>query len=200
ADAGLYANADIHAVRILAMDPTTDRRNGPKAGRLFRSAAMERLRILGEIPVRHFSTSPDRKGGEQPLDPDGNPDTSFLAKIPADVAWTFQTLDKHGMVLNMAQTWHQLRPGEVRTDCGGCHSHSQQPTSFAKTAAAQKDYPVFDLTKQTPLLTSKANDTSGKKWDAKDETGLRFAKAVQNVEYFRDVKPILDRSCVACHT
>src|SRR5439155_13732998 len=90
ADAGLYSNADIHAVRILVMDPTTDRRNGPKAGRLFRSAAMERLRILGEIPVRHFRTSPDRKGGdEQPLDPDGNPDTSFLAKIPADVAWTF---------------------------------------------------------------------------------------------------------------
>jgi hypothetical protein len=24
--------------------------------------------------------------------------------------------------------------------------------------------------------------------------------AVVNVEYFRDVKPILDRSCVACHT
>ena len=31
-----------------------------------------------------------------------------------DIAWTFQTLDKDGMVLNMAQTWHQLRPGEVR--------------------------------------------------------------------------------------
>ncbi|MSQ95571.1 MAG: hypothetical protein EXR98_13570 [Gemmataceae bacterium] len=194
ADAGLYSNDDIHAIRILAMDPTTDRRNGPKAGRLFRSAAMERLRILGEIPVRHFD------GDKQPLDPDGSPDTSFLAKIPADIAWTFQTLDKHGMVLNMAQTWHQLRPGEVRTDCGGCHAHSQQPTSFAKTGAARPDYAVFDLTTKTPLLTSKANDQSGKKWDVKDETGLRFEKAVKNVEYFRDVKPILDRSCVACHT
>ena len=73
----------------------------------------------------------------QPLDPDGNPDTSFLAKIPADVAWTFQTLDKHGMVLNMAQTWHQVRPGEVRNDCGGCHAHSQKPTDFKQTAAAK---------------------------------------------------------------
>ena len=194
ADAGLYSNADVHAVRILVMDPTTDRRNGPKPGRLFRSAAMERMRILGEIPLRKFT------GGEQPTDPDGNPDTSFLAKIPADVAWTFQTLDKDGMVLNMAQTWHQVRPGEVRTDCGGCHAHSQKPTDFNLTAAAKKDYPVFDLTKQTPLLTSKANDRSGKQWDTKDETGLRFDTAVKNVEYFRDVKPILDRSCVACHT
>ena len=80
------------------------------------------------------------KDGKQPLDPDGNPDTSFLAKIPADVAWTFQTLDNNGMVLNMAQTWHQVRPGEIRNDCGGCHAHSQQPTPFEKTAAARPDY------------------------------------------------------------
>ena len=136
------------------------------------------MRILGEIPVRKFD-----KDGKQPLDPDGNPDTSFLAKIPADVAWTFQTLDKHGMVLNMAQTWHQLRPGEIRNDCGGCHAHSQKPTPFEHTAAAKPDYTVFDLTKQTPLLTTKKHDQSGKKWDAKDETGLRFEKGVKNVEY-----------------
>ena len=129
------------------------------------------------------------RGEKQPLDPDGNPDTSFLAKIPADVAWTFQTLDKHGMVLNSSQTWHQLRPGEVRHDCGGCHAHSQQPTRFEDTAAARPDYQIFDLTKRTPLLTTKALDESKKKWDAKDESGLRFDGGVKNVEYFRDVKP-----------
>ena len=134
------------------------------------------------------------------LDPDGNPDTSFLAKIPADVAFTFQTLDKDGMVLNMAQTWHQVRPGEVRNDCGGCHAHSQKPTDFKRTAAARPDYPVFDLTKQTPLLTTKHKDESKRKWDAADATGLRFEKGVKNVEYHRDVKPILQRSCVACHS
>ncbi len=47
---------------------------------------------------------------------------------PRRRAFTFQTLDKNGMVLNMAQTWHQLRPGEIRNDCGGCHAHSQKPT------------------------------------------------------------------------
>ncbi len=194
ADAGRYANADIHAVRILLMEPATDRPLGPDGGRTFRSHANERLRILGEIPLRKF---PD---GTQPLDPDGNPDTSFLAKIPADVGFTFQTLDRHGMVLNMAQTWHQVRPGEIRTDCGGCHAHSQAPTPFEHTAAARPDYAAFDLTRGAPLLTTRANDTSKQRWDDKTETGLNVSSGVADVEYFRDVKPILDRSCAACHT
>jgi hypothetical protein len=100
----------------------------------------------------------------------------------------------------MAQTWHQVRPGEVRNNCGGCHAHSQKPTLFEQTAAARPDYPLFDLTKHTPLLTIKEKDTSGRQWDVRDETGLRYADGVQNVEYHRDIKPILQRSCVACHT
>lgn len=193
-DAGLYSNDQIHAVRIVVQEPTTDRHLGAKRGRRFYSHAMERMRILGEIPLRKFN------GDRQPLDPDGNPDTSFLAKIPADTAFTFQTLDKHGMVLNAAQTWHQLRPGEVRTDCGGCHAHSQKPTRFEETAASLADYQLFDLTEQTPLLTTKANDRSKKKWDEKDQSGLRFDNSVKNVEYHRDVRPILQRSCAACHS
>src|SRR5262249_33503346 len=85
-------------------------------------------------------------------------------------------------------------------NCGGCHAHSQQPTPFDQTAAARPDYKVWDLTNQTPLLTSKQRDESGKKWDAGGETGLAYAKGVQSVEYFRDVKPILEKSCVACHS
>ncbi len=193
ADAGIYENSDIHAIRILAMEPATL----PVAGRFY-NHAWERLRILGEIPVRKFSRDP--KGSVQPLDPDGNPDTSFLAKIPADVAFTFQTIDKDGMVLNMAQTWHQVRPGEVRNNCGGCHAHSQQQTEFKDTAAAKPDYPVFDLTKQTPLLTTKLKDESKTKWDAADATGVRYDKIVKDVEYHRDIKPIFARSCVACHS
>ncbi|CAN5495156.1 hypothetical protein BH23VER1_BH23VER1_04530 [soil metagenome] len=197
ADAGLYANDDIHAIRLLAMEPTTDRQRGERNGLRFYNHASERLRILGEIPVRKFGAD----GGAQPPDPDGNPDTSFLAKIPADTAFTFQTLDRHGMVLNMAQTWHQLRPGEVRNDCGGCHAHSQEPTPFDQTAAAQDFYELWDLVNETPLVTDQQADTSGARWDADGETGLRFADdEVADVEYFRDIRPILDRSCVACHT
>ena len=203
ADAGIYDNADIHAIRIVAQEPRTDiKGNGHGGAPLYGNHAMERLRILGEIPVRHFQRRPDNKGTEQPLDPDGNPDTSFLAKIPANQSFTFQTLDKNGMVLNFAQTWHQLRPGETRNNCGGCHAHSQQPTPFEQTMAAKshKDYQIFDLTRETPLLTSKKQDESGRQWDWNDETGLRYKKGLLNVEYYRDIRPIFERSCVACHS
>src|SRR5262249_11997053 len=143
-----------HAVRIVLLEPSSEIH--AKNGRTFYNHAKERMRILGEVPVRKFeirNSKSETKNG-QPVDPDGNPDTSFLVKVPADVAWTFQTLDKHGMVLNMAQTWHQLRPGEIRTDCGGCHAHSQKPTPFEKTAAARDDYKVWDLTQRTPLVTT----------------------------------------------
>src|SRR5262249_31803823 len=105
-EAGFYSNSDIHAVRILALEGRTDPRSSSKGTSRFWNGAAEPMRILAEIPLRKFLN------GKEPLDPDGNPDTSFLAKIPADIPFTFQTLDKHGMVLNMAQTWHQVRPGE----------------------------------------------------------------------------------------
>jgi hypothetical protein len=194
ADAGLYSNDDIHAVRILAMEPTSDR-HGANQGRLYYNHANERLRILGEIPLRTF------EGGKQPLDPDGNPDTSFLAKIPADVAFTFQTLDRHGRVLNMAQTWHQLRPGEVRVNCGGCHAHSQQPTRFELTRAGKNEDLAWDLSAATPLIVDRGRDESKRQWDDKSETGVVLKKdGPLNVEYYRHVRPILQRSCAACHT
>lgn len=203
ADAGLYDNSQIHAIRVLAMEPTTDRQRGARSGRLFHSHAMERLRILGEIPVRKFGvakSSDAAAAGGQPLDPDGNPDTSFLARLPADVVFTFQTIDRHGLMLNMSQTWHQLRPGEIRHDCGGCHAHSQKPTLFQDTLAARPDYQVFDLATQTPLITAKSLDQSRRKWDAGDQSGLRYEPRAVSVEYRRDIQPILARSCAACHS
>src|SRR5262249_42485364 len=64
------------------------------------------------------------------------------------------------------------------------------------------DYKLFDLTNdRTPLLTSKANDESKQQWDSDDQSGLRYSKdSVTSPEYHRDIKPILARSCVACHT
>ena len=52
--------------------------------------------------------------------------------------------------------------------------------------ASRDNYAVFDAVSQTPLLTTKQKDQSNKKWDVKDETGLRFAKTALNVEFHRD--------------
>ena len=180
ADAGIYADDDIYAVRILAMQPLTDR-TYPDNARGFASHFSERIRILGEIPVRK----------EGVFDAQGNVDTSFLAKIPADVPFTFQTLDRNGLVLNMAQTWHHLRPGERNVGCGGCHAHSQAPLSFAGTAASKPDYLVRDLATTTPLLAVDGTRTPG--------TTTLAAKST-TVEYLRDIRPILQAKCASCHT
>jgi mono/diheme cytochrome c family protein len=192
ADAGLYDNSEIHAVRIVGMEPTAHLSYGPntrhssESSSNWRNHASERLRILGEIPLRKYDGA-----GNPILDPEGNPDTSFLAKIPADVPFTFQTIDKDGRVLNNSQTWHQVRPGEVRNDCGGCHAHSKQPLDFNQTAAAQLDYQILDLANTTPLVSK---DAEGK------PTVAIVNKGATDVEYYRDIKPILQRSCVQCHS
>ena len=71
ADAGKYTSADIYAVRILAMEPSSHFSYGIPVGRGFRNFmnhADERLRILGEIPLRKFDSA-----GKPILDPEGNP-------------------------------------------------------------------------------------------------------------------------------
>jgi len=191
-DAGKYSNSEIHAVRVVAMEPNSHRSYGPNSGgpsndgNHFVSHARERLRILGEIPLRKFDTQ-----GAPVLDPEGNPDTSFLAKIPADTPFTFQTIDKDGLMLNMAQTWHQVRPGEVRNNCGGCHAHSQQPLRIENTAAGAAGFTPVDLTTMVTLLS-------------KSPTGETLVKTnppgAVNVEFLRDIRPVLQRSCVPCHS
>jgi hypothetical protein len=160
-DAGIFDNSEIDAIRIVTLEPTTESVSpwSAQGERLWLNHAIERTRILGEIPLRKPGVT----------DAQGNPDTSFSAKIPADVPFTFQLIDRNGLLLTMAQTWHQVRPGEVRTDCGGCHAHSKPPLDFATTAAAKA--PPVDLTKAKP----------------------------RDVEFLRDVRPILQAKCVSCH-
>jgi len=186
ADAGKYLDSEIWAMRIVSLEPNTHRSYGPNSGRHFENFANERHRILGEIPLRKFDGE-----GDPVLDPQGNPDTSFLARIPADTPFTFQTIDRGGRVLNMAQTWHQVRPGEVRTDCGGCHAHSQQPLLFEETAAGQPGYVAWDLTEETPLVTT---DGAGQ------PEIVVVPERVVDVEFYRDIRPILQSHCVTCHT
>ncbi len=186
-DAGLYTNEDIWAVRIIALEPNTHRSYGPHEGQYFFNHINEKIRILGEIPLRKFDEL-----GNPILDPEGNPDTSFLAKIPADTPFTFQMLDRNGMVLTMSQTWHQVRPSETRYDCGGCHAHSQQPLAFEETAASDYyTYPFWNLVNTTPLIS---HDSNG------DPIITTVDRSVVNVEFFQDIRPILQTHCIQCHT
>lgn len=52
-----------------------------------------------------------------PVEPDG----SVMVKVPADVAFTLEVLNKDGKRIGVNHgTWLQVRPGETRT-CNGCH-------------------------------------------------------------------------------
>ena len=99
--------------------------------------------------------------GKQPLDPDGNPDTSFLAKIPADTPFTFQTLDKrrHG-----AEHGADLAPGAARRDPPRLRRLPRaQPEADRLRAHRRREGRLQGLrpdASKTPLLTSKRAATS----------------------------------------
>src|SRR5690606_10094012 len=89
--------------------------------RLIKPVSMPDRNTL-QIPGFAFGFSPVMREilGYVPIEPDG----SVKARIPADVAFTFEVVDASGRRLagNLGarhQNWLQLRPGEVR-ECKGC--------------------------------------------------------------------------------
>ena len=128
------------------------------------------------IPVKKYRKTdgtlhygPDPPAGATVINgPDGQADTSFKAILPADQPWTFQTLNAAKEAVFTAQTWHQLRPRESRTNCNGCHAHFNPfPTPFEQTFAASAEYATLKLDK------------------------------IKTVEWARDIKPIADRHGVS---
>ncbi len=81
---GCTRTPDIHAVRIVLLELHEPGESNARAyDNHARASECEFLR--GSVPQVRRRQVTDR--------PRRQPDTSFLAKIPADVAWTFQTLD-----------------------------------------------------------------------------------------------------------
>jgi len=162
-DVGEFNNSDIESIRFLVQRPTP--KDQIDENKTWTVTGLERMAVLGEIQVHKRDAA-----GTLIRDSAGDPDTSFLARIPADHSFTFQLIDKYGQVLSHSMTWHQVRPGETRTDCRGCHAHNQPGIVFDGTAASQPTYTIADLT----------------------------AKPV-SVEWTRDILPILTKHCGECH-
>ena len=207
AEAGRFTSDDVYAVRLIATPPIVftdpvsnkaaierflkDSRRDQVAER-FGAANEEDWKILGEFILPHTASN----------DAQGNKDTSWVAKIPADTPMLIQTLDRNGMTLTSELTWRALKAGEKRVDCGGCHVHAGEPLQYETTKSGNQapirgiaglpdDHPkiqnsYFDLTQGAPLLTS---------------TGMTFTneKAI-SVEFNRDVLPVIDARCVTCHS
>jgi hypothetical protein len=213
AEAGVFTNDDIYGVRIIAAPPKpytkpinsitdTARWNGISRHLLdnrlqqvvarYGSAHGERWEILGEFPVKKPSVT----------DGQGNPDTSWLAKIPSEVPTFVQTIDKNGMTLVSELTWRALKSGEKRADCGGCHAHSVAPLDIATTEAG-KGKPivgVVGVNSTDPEVKDGIWDLTLNKIPLLNDTGVTFKPGyTYGVEFNRDIVPILNNRCVSCH-
>ncbi len=169
-----YKDEDIAGIRILGVLPN----RGHKPYNQITNVAGERLRILGEIPVKNVDV--DEK---LIIDPSGNIDTSFLVKMPADVPFILQAIDKEGRTLNTDKVWQALKPGEMRT-CGGCHVHARKTRiDFNQSFASTEGYVIPEIGRGTvPLI------------DGTSIPGYGWA-----IDMAEDIKPIFDEHCISCH-
>ena len=97
------------------------------------------------------------------------PDGSAMFRVPANTPLGLQPLDKDGMAMQLMRSWTTAMPGEMLT-CVGCHERQSDVAGVAYGSAAGK---VEEL----------------KPWRG-EARGFSFT---------REVQPVLDKYCVACH-
>ena len=123
--------------------------------------------------------------------PTAIPTPASSPRFPADTPFTFQTLNKDGMVLNMAQTWHQVRPGEVRNNCGGCHAHSAEAHAVREDRGRKARLSVFDLTRHAAADDASRPIESHRQWDARATDRPALRDGGQERRVFPRRRPIL---------
>jgi hypothetical protein len=210
-------NDEAEYVRILAFNPTTmksldgvEETHGTRTGTPhhnregFWSEFNERMGYYGEIPLKKWRTpegalylGPNPPvGSTRIVREDGRADSSFAVQIPANQPWSFQLLNakKEAIYGSTAQTWHQVIPGERRTNCQGCHAHWRpDQVLFEETVAASDEYPVQRLERITTVVYER--DIKGKvpgldqrpwdkdnPWDPKSGARRSFASSVQDLD------------------
>jgi len=197
AELAIFDNDEIFGIRVLL--PITPFQNGYPGGIEQWVGQKHHTRILGEFPVRKFNGS-----GEQPLDSQGNPDTSFVLKIPANTPFLFQTLDKRGMALDIETSSRTVVAGEQQF-CGGCHVHTRESIDpFTSLAKVDVSSPFGDFSgSSAPLLTQNAAGDSittpaSEIYDEAIVPGVTKRKSFA-VEWENGISQIMETRCAACH-
>jgi len=197
AELAIFDNDEIFGIRVLL--PITPFQNGYFGGIEKWVGQQHPTRILGEFPVRKFNGS-----GVQPVDSQGNPDTSFVLKIPAHTPFLFQTLDKRGMALDIETTSRTVVAGEQQF-CGGCHVHTRESIDpFVSLAKLDVSSPFGDFSgSSAPLLTENAagDIIATPAIEIYDESlvpGVTKRKSFA-VEWENGISQIMETRCAACH-
>ncbi len=97
-------------------------------------------------------------------------DGSAKFKIPANVPISLQPLDAEGKAIQLMRSWMTAMPGEV-VQCSGCHE-PQNTAPPSKTRLALNRAPAEITPWRGPL---------------------------RGFSYAREVQPVIDKYCVACH-
>lgn len=194
AELAIFANSEVYGIRVSLPIPTypNDYYGGMQR---FMKAQEHPIRILGEFPVR--------KPNGTPLDGQGNPDTSFIVRLPANTPFLFQSIDKRGMALDLETTSRTVARGEQQL-CGGCHVHTrtaQDPfTSLAKldATAAYGDFtgssaPLFDT------LNSKGEPIVKAARDIYPNLPGITSRRSFGVDWQNGISQIFDTRCASCH-
>ena len=97
-------------------------------------------------------------------------DGSAMFSIPANTPVSVQPLDKQGKAIQLMRSWFTAMPGET-VSCVGCHEQSKQIPVLRQRQAATR--PAAQI----------------EPW---------YGPA-RGLDFERDVQPVLDKYCVACH-
>ena len=198
ADLGIYDNGEVYGIRVLLPIPSyPNNYHADIVGESWAGQQRHHLRILGEFPVR--------KADGSLVDGQGNPDTSFVAKIPADTPFMFQSIDKRGMALDIETASRSIVRGEQQF-CGGCHVHTRESLDpFQSTAKLDTAAPYADFSGDSAPLFSGLN-TEGDPvvepaqaiYDENAAPGVTKRRSFA-VDWKTGVAQVFADRCASCH-
>ena len=143
----------------------------------YRAAGIGQLFSRGEGGAGHPSTPIAVGNGSWDVkvvlgNTDVYADGSAMFEVPARTPVYFQALDDKGQAVQTMRTWSTLQPGEF-SSCVGCHSE-------AKHLAPVLDKPTRAMQAGPRPLTP-------------------FYGPARGFSFVKEIQPILDRNCIACH-
>lgn len=117
--------------------------------------------------------------GIVPIEADG----SVLFKVPSETPVYFQVLDKDGQLIQSMRSWSTLMPGETFS-CVGCHEDKNTVPPAASTTSLAMQKGVQELQKDLWM--------TDEEYDPYEDS--------EGFDYLEEIQPILDESCVECHS
>ena len=190
---GTVKRLRVVALEFRAAGVFSNANSGPSGGAMIatpvgvNNATWDVKRVLGEVPVEE--------------------DGSARFVVPARTPVYFQLLDERGDTVQTMRSWSTLQPNEV-FGCIGCHE--PKGTTLDNIGAPNANMPNADASASSAQETNVGESAAG----VRNQTlALRKPAAIPEpitpnapgrardwgFSFVRDIQPILDRHCVACH-